>query len=127
MIKTFGFIAMGITLGVLVFCYQPHNDNFNKQLVLTALEDKSYFKQIVDSEFGDKEFYSRSTRYFKEESIESMSITVEKEISTILDLVLGQRTFRVIINKGAEAEYLIDVIIRDDLQYRIEEFYLRIQ
>lgn len=120
-VSIFGFLL--VVLSALFFI--PMDKKADPLIVSSVLADEVALKNKVSDTFSSDEFYRRSVRYFKNES--SYSYRILSSDATIIQRLLSQTRYDLIINENSDAEYLMLIIIGDDLEYKIESFYLRIQ
>jgi hypothetical protein len=94
-------------------------------IVHKALIDREKLKQKAYDTFSNDDFYDRSLRFFTAES--NLSINIKSKRATLLQTALLQDQYELILNEDNDAEYLMEIVVFNDLEYKIESLYLRMK
>ncbi len=71
--------------------------------------------------------YNWALTAFETENYEQITIDSSIEKTTLADLMLNKRRFDLILNENKHAEYLLTIIVEENLSYIISDFSLRIE
>jgi hypothetical protein len=118
-------ILLVVFLGAFtVLLNVPLGESVDSEYVEKALEDRNKIKDKAQKTFSHDNFYIRSLRYLSEEK--DIKISVLHNKTTALDKILSRQSYELILKEGLDAEYLIEITVFSNLDYKIRNLSLRI-
>lgn len=102
----------------------PLGEPVDAGYVEKALEDRNKIKDKAQKTFSHDDFYIRPLRYLSEEK--DIKVSVLNNKTSALDKILSRQSYELILNEGLDAEYLIEITVFGNLDYKIRSLSLRI-
>lgn len=119
-------LVVAISMVLLLKVPLPANGDANR-FVGAILDDKQLFFRTVNSLDKSADINEWVLMHFENETVNALAIKATEEGTTLLDCILQQRTFYLIVNEGRQAEYFMTLVVHRDKSYEIDDLSVRVQ
>ncbi len=110
-----------------MFNISIHSNSQNLEFIIKSVKaDNDIVTKVLELDKAN-DVYNWALTAFETENYEQITIDSSIEKTTLADLMLNKRRFDLILNENKHAEYLLTIIVEENLSYIISDFSLRIE